>query len=116
MKLHLVLKHKWFDMIASGEKLEEYREIKPYWQDRLFDILLDKNGLPQNTWEIEGVKYSITPKKFDAIVFHRGYTATIIETEYKGLEVGLSNPLWSENNEFRRCFILKLGQILTPSV
>lgn len=26
----LTLKKKWFDMIASGEKLEEYREIKPY--------------------------------------------------------------------------------------
>ena len=29
--LDLVLKKKWFDMIASGEKTEEYREIKPYW-------------------------------------------------------------------------------------
>ena len=29
--LHLVLKRKWYDMIASGEKIEEYREIKPYW-------------------------------------------------------------------------------------
>ena len=25
--LHLVLKHKWYDMIESGEKKEEYREI-----------------------------------------------------------------------------------------
>ena len=23
--LHLVLKHKWYDMIESGEKKEEYR-------------------------------------------------------------------------------------------
>lgn len=29
--LDLVLKRKWYDMIASGEKTEEYREIKPYW-------------------------------------------------------------------------------------
>jgi hypothetical protein len=33
--LHLTLKKKWFDMIASGEKKEEYREIKKYWCDRL---------------------------------------------------------------------------------
>ncbi len=26
---------KWFDMIVSGEKLEEYREIKPYWDVRI---------------------------------------------------------------------------------
>lgn len=29
--LSLVLKKKWYDMIDSGEKTEEYREIKPYW-------------------------------------------------------------------------------------
>ena len=29
--LHLTLNKKWFDMILSGEKTEEYREIKPYW-------------------------------------------------------------------------------------
>lgn len=33
--LTLSLKKKWFDMIASGEKTEEYREIKPYWEKRL---------------------------------------------------------------------------------
>ena len=35
--LDLVLKGKWYDMIASGEKTEEYREIKPYWEKRLLD-------------------------------------------------------------------------------
>ena len=33
--LTLPIKKKWFDMILSGEKKEEYREIKPYY-DRLF--------------------------------------------------------------------------------
>lgn len=33
--LKLVVKKKWFDMIVSGEKTEEYREIKPYWIDKL---------------------------------------------------------------------------------
>ena len=28
--LTLPIKKKWFDMIVSGEKKEEYREIKPY--------------------------------------------------------------------------------------
>lgn len=30
----LTLKKQWFDMIISGEKTEEYREIKPYWEKR----------------------------------------------------------------------------------
>ena len=31
IELNLVLKSKWFDMIESGGKTEEYREVKPYW-------------------------------------------------------------------------------------
>jgi hypothetical protein len=51
--LHLTLKKKWFDLIASGEKSIEYRERKPYWEKRLlnddgsyrvFDIVRFKNG------------------------------------------------------------------------
>lgn len=33
--LHLTLKKKWFDMILSGEKKEEYRDISKYWLRRL---------------------------------------------------------------------------------
>lgn len=32
--LTLPIKKKWFDMIKSGEKKEEYREIKPYYDSR----------------------------------------------------------------------------------
>ena len=32
--LTLPIKKKWFDMILSGKKKEEYREIKPYWTKR----------------------------------------------------------------------------------
>lgn len=30
----LPIKKKWFDMILSGNKIEEYREIKPYYTVR----------------------------------------------------------------------------------
>jgi len=33
--LHLTLKRKWFDLIASGKKPVDYREYKPYWVKRL---------------------------------------------------------------------------------
>ena len=49
--LHLTLHRKWFDMIVSGEKKEEYREIKPYWDRRLskeYDAILFKNGYQKN--------------------------------------------------------------------
>ena len=32
--LILPIKKKWFNMILSGEKTEEYRELKPYYTSR----------------------------------------------------------------------------------
>lgn len=33
----LPIKKKWYDMIVSGEKKEEYREIKPYYDSRFMN-------------------------------------------------------------------------------
>ena len=50
--LHLTLKRRWFDMIASGVKREEYRELKPYWDKRLpgqdYDAVQFRNGYSAN--------------------------------------------------------------------
>lgn len=37
--LILPIKRKWFDMILSGEKKEEYREIKDYYKSRFSKVL-----------------------------------------------------------------------------
>lgn len=29
------LKKEWFDKIAAGKKTHEYREVKPYWKNRI---------------------------------------------------------------------------------
>ena len=45
--LTLPIKKKWYDMILSGEKKEEYREIKPYYETRFcnwFGIIVGKEG------------------------------------------------------------------------
>ncbi len=36
--LILPIKRKWFDMILSGEKKEEYREIKQYYKSRFKNV------------------------------------------------------------------------------
>ena len=41
--LNLVVTKRWFDMIASGEKTEEYREIKGFWLNRLL-LIKDEGG------------------------------------------------------------------------
>jgi len=61
--LRLTLKKKWFDMILSGEKPHEYREIKPYWTNRLsgksFDLVEFRNGygkkVPWAIFELENI-------------------------------------------------------------
>lgn len=68
--LHLTLKKKWFDLIASGEKTREYRDDKPYWVRRLvddcgygrhFDIVRFKNGygdVPTMDVEFKGISFT----------------------------------------------------------
>lgn len=36
--LTLPIKKKWFDIIKSGEKKEEYREITEYWETRFSNV------------------------------------------------------------------------------
>ena len=43
--LPLVLKGKWYDMIASGAKREEYRLATPYWRVRLANWTAAANRL-----------------------------------------------------------------------
>lgn len=46
--LILPIASKWFDMILRKEKLEEYRDIKPYYTSRFKTIgLLDSEGKPR---------------------------------------------------------------------
>lgn len=74
-RLILPLKKKWFDMIKSGEKKEEYREINEYWIRRL----IDKERwveLPTPDIIYDGVlnQCDFEPfNNFDAIEFTCGY-------------------------------------------
>lgn len=70
--LHLTLKRQWLDMIASGEKREEYRELKPYWHKRLY------------------------LKSFDVIVFRNGYSkdAPSMRVQAGKIRIGRGNPNW----------------------
>ena len=86
--LHLTLKKKWFDLIRSGEKIEEYREIKPYWNKRL-------------------------SKKYDTVYFRNGYSknAPSILIELKTIFTGYGFYKWgAPENEI--VYILVLGKLI----
>jgi len=105
--LHLTLKKKWFDMIVSGEKKEEYREKKTYWCRRLVD------GFSES--EKNGKCYSNLPaKKYDTVKFTNGYSknAPSFIIECLGIEIGKAKPEWSDNWQ-GDVFIIKLGEIIS---
>jgi len=51
--LVLPIKKKWFDMILSGEKKEEYREIKPYYTSRFLKVFNMVDGVPSDSKEVQ---------------------------------------------------------------
>jgi len=73
--LHLTLNKKWFDMILSGEKKEEYREIKPYWITRLVKYFQNYSALINYPYLYDRGKgkYHIEFKSFTHIKFVNGY-------------------------------------------
>lgn len=112
-RLVLSLKKKWYDMIASGVKTEEYREIKPYWQKRLC------SWVPR--CEISCIEHCSVPKNFgqipryhDTVEFTLGYPSRDdrerrMEYEIQRIEVGYGNPEWGAPFD-REVFIIKLGK------
>lgn len=63
LKLHLVLKHKWFDLIESGKKTVEYRDLKTFWINRIIKRHNPNGG--------------------NVVIFHKGYTDVTISFEIR---------------------------------
>ena len=66
--LILPIKKKWFDMILSGEKKEEYREIKPYYTSRFSKVFSMVNDIPVGLMETQ-VKKNGEQRKMLFITF-----------------------------------------------
>lgn len=85
--LTLTIKRKWFDMIVSGTKREEYREIKPHW-NRILRL-----------------------HQYDAVRFRNGYRKDSPTAIFRlnGMMKGLGIIAWGAP-EAQRVYILKLGE------
>lgn len=95
--LNLTLNKKWFDMIASGEKKEEYREIKDYWTKRL----TNQNSLFDNG-EI---------KHFDTVTFKNGYSpfSPMMSFEVKEIVIAEGKPEWGAEKG-AKYYVIRLGE------
>lgn len=107
--LKLTIKKKWFDMIESGEKTEEYREITQYWIVRL---LKDFSPDPtQNPIRLNGGSYKAI--EFDQVQFFNGsYFSERLENfkiECEGISLGIGRHDWGAA-PMAKYFVIKLGK------
>jgi hypothetical protein len=102
--LNLTLKKQWFDLIKSGAKVEEYREIKTYWARRLFDYPRDtewaveeemvgdmRNPARRHRSLVEMYKFfEVSPKGYYIVRFRNGYRkdSPVIEKRLKRITIG----------------------------
>ena len=111
----LSLKGEWYDMIESGIKKEEYREVKPYWIKRLCDEFYTDERcvtcIQDHCLEClnrNGRRYSCKP--FDVVRFSYGYTKKTMDFEIKSILIGKGNSEWGAPD--KEVFIIKLGNRL----
>lgn len=84
-ELHLILKHKWYDMIASGEKKVEYRDLKDYYRKKFYN------------------------KNYTHVVFHKGYTNETMTFRIEGIGIGEGKPEWGAEPD-KNYFKIVLGK------
>lgn len=117
--LYLTVSKQWFDLIASGVKREEYREIKPYWIRRLFTYVnkIDTDFAKEiDTWiNVEKQDYhayqGLNFDNYTHVLFINGYGANRprILKEIDSISIGKPKPGWCPK-EFldNNYFIIKL--------
>ena len=105
-ELTLVLTCEWYDKIASGAKTHEYREIKPYWVNRLTktcmwggdELAMIKRGeikIPKTAW-----------KEYTHVTFMRAYTKTKMTFTIKSFSIDTTQ----HNDLGKPCIDIELGE------
>lgn len=87
--LHLNLTRRWFDMVQSGEKREEYRDLTPFWKKRIIDA------------------------KFDTVTFSNGYSTTRPQIVFavRYISIGRGREEWGADLSTDQ-IILHLGRMI----
>jgi hypothetical protein len=133
--LHLTLKREYFDMIDSGFKPEEYREIKLHWVRQLIEFdfkewyfetahekkMSMKNAAHDFIFDLQNnhsindcfKSYKASYKKFDAVEFRNGYRPDSRKMTFKIRDILIDQGFlkWgaSMGEEY---FVIKLGEKL----
>ena len=121
--LDLPLKKEWYNMIESGVKTEEYRELKPFWANRLlyfttlgvkeyWESVLKKAREMATKYNFITLSDSLIrdygTRGYTHIRFRYGYTKQTMLFELNEITIGKGKPEWGAPDD--EVFILKLGK------
>ena len=114
-RLILPIKKGWFDLIKSGEKDQEYREIKSFYIKKFIKCSINLGIYDMSKMEnIEKVKLDLryNPINYDFIEFRNGYGKNVpsIMVECENIEIGIGLYVLGAPNY--PVFIIKLGRVL----
>ena len=128
--LNLVLKKKWYEMIDSGIKTEEYREIKPFWANRLlyyttlgekeyWESVLEKAkelvSTHPNCYNLHNLLIkNMGTRGYDTVVFYLGYgkDRPSMTFSIKEIVVDKGHKDWGAE-EGTDYFVIRLGNRLS---
>lgn len=118
--LTLPIKGKWFDMILSGEKKEEYREIKEYYETRFQNLFGAITVYPSSIfsdrseyelWQGEAVPEEIRKDSIEEIIFRNGYSKNSKSVKARcRLRIGKGRPEWGAEPD-KQYYILEIVSV-----
>ena len=101
----LTLKKQWFDMILSGVKKEEYREMKPYWEKRFNNYFGKVHDFPEDETKV------VWNDQKKIIVFRNGYGNDKPEFSAEcSISEGYGNEFWGAEKN-KKYFVLTIHKI-----
>lgn len=99
--LVLPIKKKWFDMILSGKKSEEYRDFTPYWKGRF-----------ANEFSLDRDTFLPTDRVMRPVLFRNGYSKD--SPSFKAFcvlsDVREGNPAWGAEKG-KKYYVLRILKV-----
>ena len=112
--LTLTIKKKWYDMILSGEKKAEYREIKPFYISRFRNHFWTYDKDDEQDGPITNEEFLEIARKlniwYDAIILKNGYRKDSHAMKISGvMHVETGKPEWGAEPR-KKYFVLHIGE------
>lgn len=103
--LHLFLEYRWYDMILSGEKREEYRRFCKRWNKAFTGISTE--GAPLYSFRNGYQQPNVNG--YTHVCLHRGYTTTTATYRINAVTIGQGRTDWGAPDG-EDVYIIKLGE------